>query len=108
MVPVVEGGVFPETTLNKMVQVCRVTASPSPTIGRRGQVGAFEVFYRYHEAVMRNVSLANYDSTICWRGEVLVMKTGREGQFVNMKGAIDKDMASFVAKEYFFFRLDYM
>jgi hypothetical protein len=107
MVPIVEGGVFPETTLNKMVQVCRVRASPpaspSHTIGAWGEVGAFEVFYCYDEAVMRNTSLANFNARICWRGEVLIMKTGCGGQYVNMKEAADKKMACFVLQEYFIF-----
>lgn len=100
MVPTAEV-VFPTTTLNRTIQACRVRANYQVQTRSRGtNMRTFVIYFRYDDSVMRNISLANSDPTICWRGEVLVMKVGVDGKYVNMRGPSDRKIGQFIVKEY--------
>lgn len=101
--PVPEAGIFPSmaTGFTRILQASRIRTYNRSNGSRVSRADTFMVYYRYDESIMRNVSLANVDSNICWRGEVIVMKLGRKGQLIKMGSSQEsKRLARFIVTEY--------
>lgn len=86
MFPVPEAGIFPPTAtgFTRLLQASRIRTYDGIDGTRLRRADTFMVYYRYDESIMRNTSLAELDPNICWRGEVIIMKMGRNGQLVRV------------------------
>jgi len=103
MFPVPEAGILPPTPtgFTRILRPSHIRTCDRTNGSRLNRTDTFMVYYRYDESMMRNISLANLDSNICWRGEVIIMKVGVRGQLVKMASSRDsKRIARFIMTEY--------
>ncbi len=59
----------------------------------------FVLYFRYHASLPDNLSLqCHVDRNIRWAGDAAILKVGKRGKYVHLRGAKDKSLATFAIK----------
>lgn len=63
------------------------------------KVSTFVLHFRYHPSLPDNASLrCHVNRNIRWAGDAAILKVGRRGKYVHLRGARDKLLATFAIK----------
>jgi hypothetical protein len=67
------------------------------TVYELSQAHTFRVFCKNHQFLPTNKPIKIMEPSSCWRGDLVVMRSGKKGQVVNMRGR-DAALADFLVR----------
>lgn len=65
-----------------------------------GPLRTFALYYRYHPLLERNQGLKAFGQNIIWKGDMLIMLTGKRQDYIGMRNWYDQRLACDAVKWY--------